>query len=86
MEGFFDLLKPILEMAAGKYGVVAQVLGIMAMFRVVFKPLVALAGGWVQLTPSMKDNESLKKFMESKAYKFFAFLVDWFASLKLPKA
>ena len=39
----------------------------------------------VGLTPTVKDDEFMAKMMDHKAYKAFAFFVDWIASVKLPK-
>jgi hypothetical protein len=85
MEELLGYLKPVLEMLAGKYGVVAQVLGYMAAARIFFKPIMTIAESYVNLTPSLKDNEKFEKIKASKAYKMVVFLVDMFASVKLPK-
>lgn len=86
MEAVLAYLGPVLEMAAGKYGLAAQILSYVAMARLFFKPVVSLAQAYVQVTPSVKDDEKLQKLMESKSYKSVAYLLDWFASLKLPQA
>lgn len=79
------LLGPVLEGMAGKYGLLAQVLLIVGGLRLLFKPLVSLAQGYVNFTPNPKDNEILAKIMDHWAYKAFAYFLDWSASLKLPK-
>lgn len=86
MEVLLGYLGPVLEMAAGKYGVAAQVLSYVAMARLFFKPIVSIAQAYVQVTPSVEDDEKLQKIMESKTYKSVAYILDWFASLKLPQS
>lgn len=85
MEAILGLLKPILESMSGQNGMLLQVLVIMASFRVVFKPLMALASAVVEVTPPKGDDELLAKIKANKYYKMVVFLVDYFASIKLPK-
>lgn len=57
----------------------------MVMLRLVFKPLFAILGKYVELTVEEDDNSKLKKFMNTKTYKMLAFIVDLTASIKLPR-
>lgn len=84
MEGILDLLKPILETLAGSNGTVLQVLVLMASLRLIFKPLQELVAGYVQFTPTKKDDEWLAGLREKGWYKTMIFFLDWFASIKLP--
>lgn len=85
MEAALAFLKPFLIEYAGKYPVVFTILLVMASLRVFFKPVMEIFKGIVDLTPSKKDDEFYNKMLEHKAYKVVVFLVDWFASIKLPK-
>lgn len=85
-EQIMGIIKPFLESLAGKYGWLTQVLVIMASLRVVFKPLMGLADALVIVIPGTKDNEFLEKIKKSKAYGIIVWIVDFFASVKLPKA
>jgi len=58
---------------------------IMASLRVIFKPLMALIQVSIKETPSKKDDAWLEKAMKSSTYKTISFMLDWVASLKLPK-
>lgn len=57
----------------------------MVMLRLIFKPLFAILGKYVELTVEEDDDNKLKKFMNTKTYKMLAFIVDLTASIKLPK-
>jgi hypothetical protein len=69
-----------------KYPATSSVLVVMGVLRAVFKPLFSLLQAYVDATESKTDNEKLQKFMESKIYKALAYLLDYAASVKLPKA
>lgn len=86
MEAILGILAPVLEMLAGKYGFMAQVVAVVGSLRLIFKPLMALLQSIVGVTPSVKDDELLAKVLAHPAYKAVAFLVDMVASVKLPKA
>lgn len=85
MEAILMYLQPLLEGAAGKYGVVAQVFMIIGMLRVVFKPLMSFIQSVVKLTPTLADDSFLAKVLESAIYKYFSYFLDWSASIKLPQ-
>lgn len=57
----------------------------MVLLRLIFKPVFAIAGKYVELTVEEDDNHKLKKFMDTKTYKMIAFMVDLLASVRLPK-
>lgn len=79
------MLEFILEMAA-KYPAFSSLFMIMGVLRAVFKPLMTLLHAYVEATPTEKDNELLEKLKKSKAYGAVVWLLDYFASVKLPKA
>lgn len=85
LEAILELLKPILETMAGQNGMLLQALTVMASARLVFKPLMSLLRGIVELTPTPKDNALLDKIMANKYYKVGSYLIDYFFSIKLPK-
>lgn len=67
-----------------KYPVAASIVGVVGVMRVVFKPAMSLARAYVGATATQKDDELLNKVEASKIYKGFAYVLDWFASIKLP--
>jgi hypothetical protein len=69
-----------------KYPATASVLVVMGILRAIFKPLFSLLQAYVDATESKTDNEKLQKFKDSKIYKALAYLLDYAASVKLPKA
>lgn len=85
MEGFFEWLNPLMEMYAGKFGVLVSVISIIGTLRLFVKPVMSLWLAIVEITPNKKDDEFLAKFKESKAYQVAVYILDWFGSVKLPK-
>ena len=63
----------------------ASVLVVMGLLRAVFKPLMSVIQAYVDATPDGGDNEKLEKVKESKWFKTLAWLLDYAASIKLPK-
>ena len=68
-----------------QYPVLQHVVAAMVICRIIFKPLFAILGRYVELTVEEKDDEKLHKIMKSKAYKMTAFIIDMVSSVKLPK-
>jgi hypothetical protein len=62
-----------------------QVVAIMVVCRIVFKPLFAVLAKYVELTIEEEDDKRLHKIMKSKWYKLAVFVIDMLASVKLPK-
>lgn len=85
IEQVLGFLKPMLEAAAGKFGVIVQIVAVIGALRVVFKPVMVLVQSIVSVTPTVKDDEFLAKFMGHWSYKLISFLLDWTASIKLPQ-
>ena len=63
----------------------AVVLMVMGFLRLVFKPLMALVQAVVDATPTDKDNAKLEEVKASKFYTSLLWLLDYFASVKVPK-
>ncbi len=78
-------IQPMLEAAAGKYGVIVKIISVIGIARVVFKPVMSTIQAVIGLTPSVKDDEMLAKIMNSTAYKMVAYFLDWTLSIKLPQ-
>jgi hypothetical protein len=68
-----------------QYPMLQHLVAIMVICRIIFKPLFAILGKYVELTLEEDDDKKLHKIMKSKAYKMTAFIVDMLASVKLPK-
>lgn len=68
-----------------QYPWLQHVVAVMVICRIVFKPLFAILGKYVELTIEEDDNKKLHKFMNGKTYKMLAFIVDMLSSVKLPK-
>jgi hypothetical protein len=86
MELLLEGLRSILELYAAKLpDWLLSLLLVVGSLRVLFKPLLALAYAVVSITPSEKDDELVKKIENSKVLKALVFVIDWFASIKLPK-
>lgn len=61
--------------------IVCLVIGI---FRMVFKPIMAIIESIVIYTPNPKDDIALAGFKNSKVYKAIIWIVDYLLSVKLP--
>ena len=85
MDALLLWAKPLIEQYSAEYPWLSMTIYILGCFRLFFKPLMTIIQNAVSLTPSSKDDELLAKIMDHKAYKAFAFFVDWIASVKLPK-
>lgn len=70
---------------AQQYPIIASILAIVATLRLVMKPVMTAIHEIVLVTNTKKDDEILGKVESNKIWKAFVFLVDWFASVKLPK-
>lgn len=68
-----------------KYPQLASALMIMGALRVVLKPLMVFLEEHVASTPDKADDEKLAKVKASKVYKALCFILDYVASIKLPK-
>jgi hypothetical protein len=85
MEQMLMFLKPMIEAYSGQLGGAIQVIAIIGSLRLIIKPIMGLIEAYVAITPSKTDDLLPAKIKENKAYKMLVYLLDWFASLKLPK-
>jgi len=63
----------------------ASIIMVLGITRAIFKPLMGLVEAFVLATPSASDDQVVKAFEGSKLYAFFVWLIDYTASIKLPK-
>jgi hypothetical protein len=68
------------------YPVFGSIVFCMGALRVIFKPLMVVLREYVLYTPNGADDAVLNAVEASAPYKFFAALLDFFASIKLPGA
>ena len=68
-----------------RFPVLSTVLLIVGGLRVVLKPLMVYLEEHVASTPCPEDDEKLKKIKSSKWYRVLNFVLDYSASVKLPK-
>jgi hypothetical protein len=78
-------LKPLFEAYLGGYGVVVQIVAIIGTARAFMKPIMSFLHEFVVLTPTLKDDEILKKLEDSKIFKVVLYVLDWILSLKFIK-
>lgn len=76
------IVKQLIDMANNNPQL-ASVLMVMAIFRVVFKPIFALADAYVQATENKEDDAKLEEIKSSKLVITLAFILDYFASVKI---
>ncbi len=80
--GILDIIAGFLT-ANPKLWAIFTVIGIL---RLAIKPVVAFIDAYVTFSPGTGDNETWEKIKASTPWKVFVFVVDWLASVKLPKA
>lgn len=85
MEQLLQFLTPLIEVYGGGQGWLVQAITVIGSLRVMIKPLRDLVHAYVNVTPSMKDNEKLSSVEESKVYKGIMYFIDWFSSVKTKK-
>lgn len=78
-----DLLVNQLINMANQNPQLASLLMVMAALRIVFKPVFAVAEAYVQATENKEDDAKLEEVKASKAFQTVAFILDYFASVKL---
>lgn len=80
-----NFLSPLISAAAGKFGIVVQILVIIGMFRAVMKVVFTAADQIVAITPGKGDDQVLGDIERSRVYKTASFILDYLCSIKLPK-
>ena len=80
-----DLI-PLISDLAAKYPVIATIFMVIGFLRVIFKPIFAFAKAIAEATSwTDKDNQIIEKAEKSKVYSTISFVLDFFASIKLPE-
>jgi hypothetical protein len=74
----------ILELAQKHPGLLSA-FAIIGVLRAIFKPMMVVLEAYVDATPSKADDGWLAKFKAGKVYAGIAFILDYAASIKLPK-
>jgi len=78
-------LKPMIEAYSGQLGGAVQIIAIIGSLRLLIKPIMGLIEAYVLITPNKEDDLLPAQIKGNKIYKSVAYLLDWLASLKLPK-
>jgi len=79
-----ELFKFLSDMAL-MYPALAGVLSVLYIIGLVNKPLFSILKSIVDYTVSTKDNEFYDKIVNSKAYKYISYVLDWSIRFKAPK-
>lgn len=85
--------QPLLDLAVAKWPALTRALAVIGALRLLIKPL----GGWLKslvtraaerasLSLDPEDDTIIERVLRSRAYRLAAFLLDLFASVKLPVA
>lgn len=81
----FDL-NALIQLLFTKFPVIATILVIVGGLRLLFKPTFALLQQIADFTYwTDADNKALAKVQASKVMKTILFVLDWFASIKIPQ-
>ncbi len=77
MEMFLDLVKSL-----PWFGDLMIIMGVL---RIVFKPIFSIIATIVDATPTESDDKLLAEVRDTKAYALVLWTIDYFASVKFPK-
>jgi hypothetical protein len=80
-----EFILALIQQAMASYPQIASVLFVIGALRVVVKPIMAVLEAYVLYTPSLDDDSKLAVLKESAVYKGIVFVLDYLASIKLPK-
>lgn len=69
-----------------KHPILMGIWAFMGACRTFFKPIMKILKDVVELTPWESDNIWLAKLWANKYFNYFAFLLDWSMSIKMPEA
>lgn len=78
------ILTDLINALSGEHNFIVTVLAWMASARLVFKPISLAVLKYVEVTPSLKDNEILEKIENNKFLKLLSWLLDYATSIKVP--
>lgn len=73
-----------LSQLAATHPILMSILVAVGGLRLLMKPIMVGLHRFVRMTPTAKDNELLAKLESSKAWRAFAWTVDYLGSVKLP--
>lgn len=86
-------IQPLIDALQDKLPWLAALTSFMGLARLLAKPISALVQSFfsklvlfIQGTPETDDDAWLERVLGSKPYRFFAFVVDWVLSIKLPSS
>jgi len=80
-----DAIALLVQGLAAKFPIILSVFIVMGVSRSILKPLFVFLNAAVASTPSLKDDELLKKVEGSSVYKSLVFALDYLFSIKLIK-
>lgn len=79
----FDIAAIIIQLAE-QHPFIASVVAVVGVLRIIFKPIMSVIEAYIAYTPDKGDDAKLEEVKSGKVYKAVAFVLDWFASVKLP--
>jgi hypothetical protein len=80
-----DFATGLIQSLAAQHPWLTTVVAVIGFLRIIFKPLIAAAHSFVAATDTDEDDRSLEVIERSPAFKVFAFLLDYTASIKLTR-
>ena len=78
-------MEELILWVALKYPKVGTALLIIGALRTINKPLGALIKAFIAWTPTKYDDDLLNHVERSRTYRIAVFVLNWLASIKLPK-
>lgn len=80
-----EIVQSLLPWLLEKAPYLATILVWMGALRLILKPLFTFLHSAVEVIPGDVDNQILEKVEKSKTYAVISFVLDYFASIKLPQ-
>ncbi len=84
LETIGQFVMTIIVGLANKYPLVVSLVSLVGVLRLIFKPLFTFLHAVVDATPNPNDNATLDSVESSKIVSAIRFILDLFASVKLP--
>jgi hypothetical protein len=81
----WNVLAPMIIGFGEKYPLIFTIVFFMGAIRLFMKPIMLAIDTYTAKTPTKSDDEFVAKMKDTLVYKVVCFILDWAASIKLPK-
>lgn len=85
MESVYQWIVSFIISLAGKYPLVVTIVSVIGVLRLIFKPVFTFLRAITDAIPGQADNKLVDDIEKSKVVEIIRFVLDLFASVKLPE-